>query len=195
MARERKSSGESSADAVSAAPAWWCRLAWDPWDIALEPVRRQHGPSVRRALTGEIAGWLGIGTVEEMRSGVLVWASEAEGLARSGTAFRYLIQREGKFVGAIEVRPDAVRGHIGYWLRRRARGRGSVTFANRLVIPIAFEGFGLKVVDWTAHAANAASIEVMRQTRWPTGRRVSGDQRLRSRLGGSVSAPAPIVRP
>lgn len=115
---------------------------------------------VRRAITNEIAVWLGVGTAEEMRSGTAVWANEAAGLARSRQSYRYLILRDGRFAGVIEVRPDALRGHVGYWLRRGARGRGTVTLANRLVLAIAYEGLGLKAVDWTADARNVASISV-----------------------------------
>jgi RimJ/RimL family protein N-acetyltransferase len=116
---------------------------------------------VRAALTDEIARWLGIGTAEQMRAGTPAWAAEAEDLARSGRAFRYLVECEGRFAGAIEVRPDAVRGHVGYWLRRAERGKGTATRATRMVIPIAFEGLRLPAVDFTADSANLASIRVM----------------------------------
>jgi len=129
----------------------------------LTPVERADAARVRRALTVEIARWLGIGTVEEMRGGTAVWASESDELARAGNAFRYVVERDGTFAGVIELRPDAVRGHIGYWLRRAARGRGTATLANRLVLPVAFEGFGVRAVDWTADARNAASIGVFRR--------------------------------
>lgn len=144
-------------------PSWWRRLEWAPWALALEPVQREHTGRVRRALTAEIARWLGAGTVEDLRSGTAVWASEAAGLARTRQAFRYLIIREGRFGGVIEVRPDAVRGHVGYWLRRAERGKGTITYANRLILLIAFEGLGLGAVDWTADGENAASIAVMRR--------------------------------
>jgi RimJ/RimL family protein N-acetyltransferase len=133
---------------------------WSPWSIALEPVRREDAGRVRRSLTAEIASWLGIGSVEEMRAGTAVWATESESLARSHQAYRYVVLRDAAFAGVIEVRPDAVRGHVGYWLRRVARGRGTASMANRLVLPIAFEGFGLKAVDWTSDPRNAASIAV-----------------------------------
>jgi RimJ/RimL family protein N-acetyltransferase len=144
-------------------PAWWRRLEWAPWGVVLEPVAREHAPRVRRTLTVEIARWLGIGSVEDMRSGTPVWASEAAELARAGRGYRYLIHREGRFAGAIEVRPDAVKGHVGYWLRRAERGRGTVTLANRIVLLIAFDGMRLRAVDWTADEANAASIAVMQR--------------------------------
>jgi RimJ/RimL family protein N-acetyltransferase len=144
-------------------PAWWRTLEWQPWSIVLEPVRLEHAGRVRRALTAEIARWLGIGTVDELRDGTALWAREAPELARSRCAYRYLIHREGRFCGAIELRPDAVRGHIGYWLRRAERGRGTITYANRLAVLIAFDGLRLRAVDWTADAENSASIAVMRR--------------------------------
>lgn len=145
------------------APAWWRTLVWPAWRLALEPVRREHAGRVRRALTAEIAQWLGIGNLEDMRAGTPVWASESGALATKGSAFRYLAVREGRFAGVIEVRPDAVRGHIGYWLRRTERGHGTMTLANRLVLAIAFDGIGLRAVDWTADAENSDSIALMRR--------------------------------
>lgn len=142
-------------------PAWWRDLSWGAWDLTLQPVGRDHAARVRRALTAEIAHWLAIGSVEDMRSGTSVWASESGELARTGRAFRYLIVREGKFAGVIEVRPDAVRGHIGYWLRRGARGHGTMTLANSLILHVAFDGLGLKAIDWVADAENTTSIAVM----------------------------------
>ncbi len=142
-------------------PAWWRDLTWSAWGLTLVPVRRDHAARVRRALTAEIAHWLAIGSVDDMRSGTSVWASESSDLARSGRAFRYLVVREGKFSGVIEVRPDAVRGHIGYWLRRGARGHGTMTLANALILLVAFDGLGLKAIDWVADAENTTSIAVM----------------------------------
>ncbi len=144
-----------------ATPAWWRRLVWPSWQLALEPVLRELAGRVQRALTDEIARWLGFGILVDMRAGTPVWASESESLATRGSAYRYLTIRDGRFAGVIEVRPDAVRGHIGYWLRREARGRGTVTLANRLVLAIAFDGIGLRAVDWTADARNVDSIAVM----------------------------------
>lgn len=143
------------------APAWWRGLEWAPWELELEPVRAEDAGRVARALTAEIAGWLGIGSVERMREGTPVWAGETEELARSRQAYRYVINRSEKFAGVIELRPDATRGHIGYWLRRSARGRGTMTLANALLLRVAFEGLRLKAVDWVADAANAPSIAVM----------------------------------
>jgi RimJ/RimL family protein N-acetyltransferase len=152
---------ESVQRRAASQPAWWRRLVWPAWQLALEPVDRAHAGRVRRALTSEIAQWLGTGSLDDMRAGTLVWASEAESLALKGAAFRYLAVRDGRFAGVIEVRPDAVRGHVGYWLRRAERGRGTITLANRLVLAIAFDGIGLRAVDWTADARNADSIAVM----------------------------------
>lgn len=160
---ERETHDRAARERLGVAPAWWRRLTWPAWELALEPVRRAHAPMVRRSLTSEIAQWLGVGTVDEMRAGTLVWASESDELARRGSAFRYLMMRRGRFTGAIEVRPDAIRGHIGYWLRRSARGQGTATLANRLILTIAFEGLGLLSVDWTADARNAASIAIMKR--------------------------------
>jgi RimJ/RimL family protein N-acetyltransferase len=143
------------------APSWWRSLEWEPWSLELRPVRASDALRVSGALTDEIARWTGVGTVDEMRSGAPVWAAVAGDLARRREAFRYLVYVEGRFAGTVELRSDAVRGHVGYWLRRSERGKGSATRAVALLLPIAFEGLGLPAVDFTAQAANRSSIAVM----------------------------------
>jgi RimJ/RimL family protein N-acetyltransferase len=142
-------------------PAWWRPLEWPAWGLALEPVNSTHTGRVRRAITNEIARWLKIESADEMRLGTAVWAYEADGLARTRRAYRYLVARDGEFAGVIELRPDAVQGHIGYWQRRKARGRGTMTMANYAMLLVAFDGLLLGAVDWTADVSNAASIAVM----------------------------------
>jgi len=109
----------------------------------------EHAGRVRRAITSE------------MRQGTAVWAFEADGLARTRRAYRYLVERDGEFAGVIELRPDAVQGHIGYWQRRKARGRGTMTMANHAMLLIAFDGLLLGAVDWTSDASNTGSIAIM----------------------------------
>ena len=145
----------------SVGPAWWRPLEWQTWGLALEPVNSHHTGRVRRAITNEIARWLKIESADEMRSGTAVWANEADGLARTRRAYRYLVARDGEFAGVIELRPDAVQGHIGYWQRRKARGRGTMTMANYAMLLVAFDGLLLGAVDWTADVGNTASIAVM----------------------------------
>lgn len=142
-------------------PAWWRPLVWPAWGLELEPVQMSHAGRVRRAITNEIARWLKIESAIEMRSGTSVWAFEADALARTRRAYRYLIHRDGEFAGVIELRPDAVQGHIGYWQRRKARGRGSMTMANYVLLLVALDGLLLAAVDWTSDASNEASIAVM----------------------------------
>lgn len=142
-------------------PAWWTTLEWRRWGIALEPVRFSDSGRVSRAITNEIARCLKIESAADMRSGTPVWAFEADGLARTRRAYRYVVSREGEFAGVIELRPDAVQGHIGYWQRRKARGRGTMTMANYTMLLVAFDGLLLRAVDWTADASNVASIAVM----------------------------------
>lgn len=148
-----------ASDAIG--PAWWRPLEWSPWGIALEPVQAFHTERVRRAITNEIAQWLKIESADEMRLGTPVWAFEADDLARTRRAYRYLVVRDGEFAGVIELRPDAVQGHIGYWQRRKARGRGTMTMANYAMLLVAFDGLMLGAVDWTADVSNTASIAVM----------------------------------
>ena len=124
-------------------------------------VERRHATRVARAITEEIAGWLQFGSAEDMRGGTPVWAWEADELARLRQAYRYVVFRGGRFGGVVELRGDAMKGHIGYWLRRTERGKGTVTLANHALVIVAFEGMKLRAVDWTADAANGPSIRVM----------------------------------
>lgn len=142
-------------------PAWWRPLVWGPWGLGLVPVEMEHTRRVRRAITSEIASRLKIESASEMRQGTAVWAFEADGLARTRRAYRYLVERDGEFAGVIELRPDAVQGHIGYWQRRKARGRGTMTMANHAMLLIAFDGLLLGAVDWTSDASNTGSIAIM----------------------------------
>ena len=142
---------------------WWRPLEWPPWAIALEPVQASHTGKVRRAITNEIAHWLKIESADEMRLGTPVWAYEADGLARTRRAYRYLVIRDCEFAGVVELRPDAVQGHIGYWQRRKARGRGTMTMANYAMLLVAFDGLMLGAVDWTADVTNTASTAVMQR--------------------------------
>lgn len=145
----------------SVGPAWWRPLEWPIWGLTLEPVNSHHTGRVRRAITNEIARWLKIESADEMRLGTAVWANEADSLALTRRAYRYLVNRDGEFAGVIELRPDAVQGHIGYWQRRKARGRGTMTMANYAMLLVAFDGLLLGAVDWTADVGNTASIAVM----------------------------------
>ena len=150
-----------SSDELSAGRAWWRQLSWPAWDIVLRPVTAFDATLVSLALTDEIARWVGIGSAESMRAGTLEWAAESRHLAARGASFRYLILVGGEFTGVIEVRPDRESGNIGYWLRRRARGRGTITRANHLLLTVAFDALGLDAVEWTANAENERSIAVM----------------------------------
>jgi RimJ/RimL family protein N-acetyltransferase len=142
-------------------PIWWQPLEWPPWELRLVPVRREDAKAVARVLTNEIAHKLELGTAETMRAGTPRWAEEAESLACAYETFRYLVWRAGRLAGAIELRRDASQGHVGYWLRRPARGAGTVTLANHVIILVGFEGLGLRSLDWIANAENRASISVM----------------------------------
>jgi RimJ/RimL family protein N-acetyltransferase len=147
---------------------------------------------VALSLTDEIARWVGIDSVTTMKAGTPVWAASATELARRGESFRYLILRGGEFAGVIEVRPDREAGNIGYWLRRRARGRGTATLANHVALLVAFDGLGLDAVEWTANGENDRSIAVMERLgatfvdRRPTPDRADRSSEVRYRLARSA---------
>lgn len=169
-------------------PSWWRVLRWPVWDLSLEPAAPEHAACVARALSEDIAAWLGIGALDEMKAGTPVWAAESNDLALRGDAFRYVVRCGRQIAGVIELRRDAVNGHIGYWLTTAARGRGTMTRANRLILLIAFEGLGLRAVDWTAAEGNDDSIAVMTRLgadyldTYPTPGRLYRESEVRYRL-------------
>lgn len=76
-----------------------------------------------------------------------------------------------------------VRGEIGYWCAREARGRGVVPRAARLICRHAFESVGVERLQLTADPSNRASQRVVEKVgfrregvlrshmRYPAGRR------------------------
>jgi ribosomal-protein-alanine N-acetyltransferase len=129
--------------------------------LALTPVQRRDAYRVGQSVTDEIARWIGLTDAHTMRKGTPTWAAESVELARRREAFRYLVHRDGRFAGTIEIRACAARGHVGYWLRRIERGKGTATMANWLVLLIGFEGMRLRSIDYVADAENGASVAVM----------------------------------
>jgi len=150
--------------------------------MELRPARSSDALRIAGAATDEIARSSGLESAESMRAGAPSWVASARDLALRGEAFRYLVYRSGRFAGSIEVRSDVVRGHVGYWLRRAERGQGTATFAVRMIVPVAFEGMGLRAVDFEAESANARSIGVMRRV----GARLVAEVSASERSSGSV---------
>jgi RimJ/RimL family protein N-acetyltransferase len=193
---------QAASGAFGQAPVWWRRLEWAQWGVELRPVRSSDSVCVASALTDEIARWVGIGTADEMRDGTPLWAASAGELARRCEAFRYLVYRDGRFAGTVELRPDAVRGHIGYWLRRAERGQGTTTRAVHLLLLIAFDGIGLPAVDFIAHAENSPSIAVMERVgavlvgKYPRSERLGSGLEVRYRIprrGNLLSVDGPTA--
>lgn len=53
-----------------------------------------------------------------------------------------------------------LRGEVGYWLARRARGQGHATRAVRAICPWGFDALGLERIDLLAAIGNPASQHV-----------------------------------
>jgi RimJ/RimL family protein N-acetyltransferase len=76
-------------------------------------------------------------------------------------AHQFAIEENGRLVGSIAIRPtDPGTGHIGYWCRREARGRGVTTRALRRLCVHAFDDLGLQRLELVADPDNIASQRV-----------------------------------
>jgi RimJ/RimL family protein N-acetyltransferase len=73
---------------------------------------------------------------------------------------QFAITLEGPAVGSIGMEAADGTGHIGYWLAREARGRGTVTRALVLLCRYAFDELGLARLELVTDPDNAASQRV-----------------------------------
>lgn len=85
----------------------------------------------------------------------------------AGTAFSWIIRRDGVVIGEISVHSVAAgKGAIGYWLHEDARGQKILPEAGAAVIDWAFaaapEGLGLARIDWYANGGNIVSAHIAR---------------------------------
>lgn len=63
------------------------------------------------------------------------WIGTHEGEREAGTAFRFVVEREGRMIGACDVDEIASEsGDLGYWLDEAAWGRGIATEAVQAVV-------------------------------------------------------------
>lgn len=82
----------------------------------------------------------------------------------AGTAFRFVVERDGQMIGVCDVDEiAAATGDIGYWFDEAAWGQGFASEAARAVVAFSFDALGLERLT-SGHAAdNAASGRVLRK--------------------------------
>ncbi|OZM78666.1 GNAT family N-acetyltransferase [Pseudonocardia sp. MH-G8] len=78
---------------------------------------------------------------------------------RSGVAFRWAVEADGRFAGNLDVSPGPPPS-VGFGLAPAARGRGVMSAALRLAARWAFHEARLPVLHWWAQAGNLASWRV-----------------------------------
>ncbi|TQM13573.1 RimJ/RimL family protein N-acetyltransferase [Pseudonocardia kunmingensis] len=101
---------------------------------------------------------------------------------RTGAAFRWAVEADGRFAGNLDVNPGPPPS-VGFGLAPVARGRGVMARAQRLAARWAFREAGLPVLHWWAQAGNLASWRVAHAC----GFRHEGTRRLAvPRRGGLV---------
>jgi phosphoribosyl-AMP cyclohydrolase/RimJ/RimL family protein N-acetyltransferase len=76
---------------------------------------------------------------------------------REGTNYVLVMVFQGRPVGTISLRVEALETEMGYWVTTAAAGRGLVTEAGRRLVDLAFEDLGVARLGLLAGAANRAS--------------------------------------
>jgi RimJ/RimL family protein N-acetyltransferase len=96
---------------------------------------------------------------------------------RSGSAWTYVVEVAGddgvpRFAGTISLRDEGDRrAEVAYGAHPRARGRGAMVTAVRLLLEWGFAELGLRTVVWWANTGNWAS----RKLAWRLGFRFGGE--------------------
>lgn len=85
----------------------------------------------------------------------------------------FAIEADGRYAGAVDLRPTGTAASVGYTLGPWARGRGVMGRALRLLLGWGFEALDLDVVHWQAQVGNWPS----RRAAWAVGFRVDGTVR------------------
>ena len=140
-------------------------------ELALRPLRRRDRAVFER-LRERNAEWLRPWDATDPEHGralppfrILRRANEAQ--ARLGTHLPLVITLHGELVGQITAGPiqyGAVRSAtLGYWIDRRAAGRGAVPRAAALLIDHLFAELGMHRIEVTVRPENAASLRVVQK--------------------------------
>ena len=125
--------------------------------VSLRPLALRDLSAVEQALGDpDITRWFdgrGLSARDVVERAVTRWDQSQ--------AAEFAIADAGECVGSIwlDLGPND-RATVGYWLLPRARGKGLVTRALRLVARWAFDDVGVKRIGLLADPRNAASIGV-----------------------------------
>jgi RimJ/RimL family protein N-acetyltransferase len=135
-------------------------------EVLLRPWALADVPAVTAACQDpEIPRWTVVPYAYEERHAIEFIGRREEDLAAGRELALAIVDRDDRVLGAIGVSnfdwPD-LKGEIGYWVAREARGRGVGTRAVRLLSRWAIEELGLERIELFANPANAASLGLAR---------------------------------
>jgi [ribosomal protein S5]-alanine N-acetyltransferase len=92
----------------------------------------------------------------------LAWIKTHEIERLAGTAFRFVIEAEGRMIGTCDLDEiDGERGDLGFWLDEAVWGRGIAIEAARAVVALGFNDLRLRRLTSGRAADNARSARVL----------------------------------
>lgn len=130
-------------------------------DVVLRPWRDEDIESARLGHDEEIALWLGLSATapspEQLQREL---ADRRRAYADDRRAVSFVVERDGRIAGTVEVRVVDGTGHVSWALYAGHRGRGTATRGLRLLIAYSFEVLGLHRVQAYVAQDNHRSLRV-----------------------------------
>ena len=154
--------------------------------VSIRPVGRGDAAAMHAAMAEAEAGlsrWMPWHRPGHPLAAVEAWAGAAAAARVEGRAYEFVIEGEGRVLGACGLADvDAVNrcGKVGYWVRASAGGRGAATEAVRLLAAWAWAETDLERLEIRAAVKNVASRRVAEKA----GAVLEGVARRRFRLHG-----------
>lgn len=143
-----------------------CDARLEGEQVVLRPVRPSDAAQAFPLIHDrrEILDWLvwrGPGDLDEMEEVYSRWITPSE----RGTNYQFAITERAtdRFSGTLSLRfaDHPWVGDVGYWLARRAWGRGFASEANYLAAHLAFRHLGARVLTAEVFLGNEASARVL----------------------------------
>lgn len=131
-------------------------------------IKRSDASDMQSAVlesVGHISPWLDWCTPSYRLSDAVNWTEEAAIKWQDGSDYRFVIAdaESNLILGSVAIRTVCARkgvGDLGYWLRKRALGRGYCTQAAELAIEFAFKKLGFKRIEMRILPENEPSNAV-----------------------------------
>ncbi len=125
-----------------------------PWrDGDVDPARLGHDEDIARAFGSTDV----IPSRERQQQAVDDWR---RAYADDRRAVSFVVERDGRIAGTVEIRVEDRRGHLSWVLYAGHRGRGTATRAVRLLVAYAFEALELHRVEAYIDPENVRSLRV-----------------------------------